>query len=104
MKHVVALIIAVVLMAVAVMAVMAQPAPSTTPSTAASPFCPSDRPHRLEIETGTMSCASTMCLGRMDCGTGQCKIVRDLGDHCQSCTIRTYVACLSESDLKAIRR
>lgn len=69
-----------------------------------SPFCPAERPHRLEIETGTMACASQMCLGRMDCGSGVCKVVRDLGDHCNTCVMRTYVACLSEADLKAIRR
>ncbi len=70
----------------------------------ASPFCPAERPHRLEIETGTMACSSQSCLGRMDCGTGTCKLVRDLGDNCNSCVMRTYVACLSEQDLKSIRR
>jgi hypothetical protein len=84
--------------------VLAQPTVSVTPQTSATPFCPSDRPHRLEIETGTMSCSAQTCLGRMDCGTGTCKISRDLGDHCNSCSMRTYVACLSEQDLKAIRR
>lgn len=66
--------------------------------------CPPDRPHRLEIETGTMTCTSAMCMGRLDCGTGTCKVVRDLGDSCNTCMMRTYVACLSEQDLKAIRR
>lgn len=66
--------------------------------------CPAERPHRLEIETGTMACTSMQCLGRMDCGSGTCKITRDLGDSCNTCTMRTYVACLSENDLKAMRR
>lgn len=66
--------------------------------------CPTDKPFRIEIETGTMSCTSAMCLGRVDCGSGVCKISRDYGDSCNTCTMRTYVACLSEQDLKAIRR
>lgn len=66
--------------------------------------CPGDRPHRLEIETGTMACTSMQCLGRMDCGSGVCKITRDLGDECTTCRLRTYIACLSEADLKAMRR
>lgn len=82
----------------------AQPSPSANPQTASTPFCPADRPHRLEIETGTMACSAQTCLGRIDCGSGVCKLIRDLGDHCNTCTMRTYIACLSETDLKAIRR
>jgi hypothetical protein len=77
--------------------------PQASPNAPAS-SCPSDRPHKLEIETGTMSCAVPSCMGRMDCGTGTCKISRDLGADCSSCRMRTYVACLSEQDLKSIRR
>lgn len=90
---------------VAAIPVAGQPAPTIAaqpPSTV--PFCPAERPHRLEIETGTMNCSSQNCLGRIDCGSGTCRLTRDLGDHCNTCTMRTYVACLSETDLKAIRR
>lgn len=97
----VCLVLVAALMAFGMRAAIGQPAPADATMIRQ---CPSDRPHRLEIETGTMSCTSQSCMGRMDCGTGTCKVTRDLGDSCNTCSMRTYVACLSEQDLKAMRR
>lgn len=98
----VASVFVVALASLAVFPAHGQPSPPADATMARQ--CPGDRPHRLEIETGTMTCSAVQCMGRMDCGTGTCKITRDLGDSCNTCTMRTYVACLSETDLKAMRR
>lgn len=70
------------------------------------PACPIDTPHRVEIDTGTTTCTAVMCMGPLKCDTDRIppRCWREAASNCNTCTPNTYVACLSDDDLRKAKK